>query len=34
MEPIIDRVYPLDEARKAEERLQEGQQFGKIVLEV
>jgi NADPH2:quinone reductase len=34
MEPIIDRVYPLDEARKAEERLQEGQQFGKIVLEI
>ncbi len=33
-EPVVDRVFPLDEAREAEERLQDGEQFGKIVLEV
>ena len=30
----IDRVYPLAEARQAEERMQEGVHFGKILLEV
>ncbi|MCB0201188.1 MAG: zinc-binding dehydrogenase [Caldilineae bacterium] len=30
----IDRVYPLAEARQAEERMQEGQHFGKILLEI
>jgi len=32
--PIIDHVYPLDEARDAFERLQNVEQFGKIVLEI
>ena len=30
--PIIDRVFPLREAAAAHQRLEEGQQFGKIVL--
>jgi NADPH:quinone reductase-like Zn-dependent oxidoreductase len=30
----IDQVYPLHEARQAEERMREGGHFGKIVLEV
>lgn len=30
----IDRVYPLREARQAEERMKEGEHFGKILLEV
>jgi len=30
--PAIDRVLPLDRAREAHERLEEGQHFGKIVL--
>jgi len=30
--PIIDRTYPLQDARWAQQRLQDGQQFGKIVL--
>lgn len=32
--PIIDRVYPLDEARDAFERMRNVEQFGKIVLEI
>ena len=32
--PIVDRVYPLAEARAAHERLEAGEQFGKIVLTV
>jgi NADPH:quinone reductase-like Zn-dependent oxidoreductase len=32
--PVIDRVYPLDEARAAHERLEAGEQFGKIVLTI
>ena len=31
--PVVDRVYPLQEARAAYERLSQGAQFGKIVLE-
>jgi NADPH:quinone reductase-like Zn-dependent oxidoreductase len=31
--PVVDRVLPLRDARVAHERLEEGQQFGKIVLE-
>ncbi len=34
MNPIVDRVFPLEEAQAAEERLQEAEQFGKIVLDV
>jgi NADPH:quinone reductase-like Zn-dependent oxidoreductase len=30
--PVIDRTYPLEEARAAHERLEAGDQFGKIVL--
>jgi NADPH:quinone reductase-like Zn-dependent oxidoreductase len=30
--PVIDAVYPLDEAREAFARMKEGAQFGKIVL--
>ena len=31
---VIDKVYPLEEAAKAFQRMEEGQQFGKIVLRV
>jgi NADPH:quinone reductase-like Zn-dependent oxidoreductase len=34
LRPIIDRVYPLDEAAAAETYLESGAQFGKVVLEV
>ena len=32
--PVIDRVYPLEEARAAHERLEAGEQLGKIVLKI
>jgi NADPH:quinone reductase-like Zn-dependent oxidoreductase len=32
IDPVIDVVMPLDSAREAHERLEEGRQFGKIVL--
>lgn len=32
LEPVIDRTYPLAEARAAHERLEAGEQFGKILL--
>jgi len=32
--PVIDKVLPLDEARAAHERLEAGEQFGKIVLSI
>ena len=32
--PIVDRVYPLAEARAAHERLEAGEQLGKIVLRI
>ena len=32
LRPVIDRVYPLDEVRQAEARLDRDEQFGKIVL--
>jgi zinc-binding alcohol dehydrogenase/oxidoreductase len=32
--PVVDSVYPLAEARKAHERLEAGEQFGKIVLRI
>jgi zinc-binding alcohol dehydrogenase/oxidoreductase len=32
--PVIDSVFPLAEARAAHERLESGEQFGKIVLEI
>jgi NADPH:quinone reductase-like Zn-dependent oxidoreductase len=32
LKPIIDSVLPLDRIREAHERLERGEQFGKIVL--
>jgi zinc-binding alcohol dehydrogenase/oxidoreductase len=32
--PIVDRVFPLAEARAAHEHLESGQQFGKVVLAI
>jgi zinc-binding alcohol dehydrogenase/oxidoreductase len=32
--PVVDMVFPLDEARAAHERLEAGEQFGKIVLSI
>ncbi len=32
LKPVIDRAYPLGEARQAQERLEKGEQMGKIVL--
>ncbi len=32
--PVIDRVFPFDQARAAFERLSKGEQFGKIVLTI
>jgi NADPH:quinone reductase-like Zn-dependent oxidoreductase len=34
LRPIVDRVYPLEQARAAYERLERGEQLGKVVLEV
>lgn len=34
LRPVMDRVYPLAEARAAQERLEQGEQLGKIVLEI
>ncbi len=34
LRPIVDRVYPLAEARAAFERLERGEQLGKIVVQV
>jgi NADPH:quinone reductase-like Zn-dependent oxidoreductase len=32
--PVVDRVYPLADARAAHERLEAGEQFGKVVLSI
>jgi len=34
IKPVIDKVYPLEEAAQAFQRMEEGKQFGKIVLRV
>ena len=34
MRPIVDRILPLDQAAEAHRRMEEGQQFGKIVLRI
>lgn len=34
LKPVVDRVFPLEEARKAHEYLARGEQFGKVVLRV
>ena len=33
-EPVVDSVFPLSEARAAHERMESGEQFGKIVLRI
>lgn len=34
LRPIVDRVFPLDQARAAFERLEQGERLGKVVVEV
>ncbi len=34
LRPVIDTVFPLEQARKAYQRLQDGEQFGKIVIKI
>ena len=34
LRPIVDRVFPLQEARAAFERLDQGEQLGKIAVQV
>jgi NADPH:quinone reductase-like Zn-dependent oxidoreductase len=34
LRPVLDRSYPLAEARLAQDRLEKGQQLGKITLEI
>ena len=34
LKPAIDRAYPLSEARQAQERLERGEQMGKIILTI
>jgi NADPH:quinone reductase-like Zn-dependent oxidoreductase len=34
MRPIIDQIFPLEAAAEAQRRLEEGKQFGKIVLQI
>jgi len=34
LRPIVDRVFPFSEARAAFERLERGEQLGKIAVEI
>jgi D-arabinose 1-dehydrogenase-like Zn-dependent alcohol dehydrogenase len=34
LQPVVDRIYPIEETRQAFERLQASQHFGKVVVEV
>jgi NADPH:quinone reductase-like Zn-dependent oxidoreductase len=34
IKPVVDTVFPLSEARAAHERLEAGEQLGKIVLRI
>jgi len=34
LKPVVDTVFPLADARAAQERMERGEQFGKIVLNV
>jgi NADPH:quinone reductase-like Zn-dependent oxidoreductase len=34
LRPVVDRVFPLARAREAFERLERGEQLGKIVIEI
>jgi zinc-binding alcohol dehydrogenase/oxidoreductase len=34
LRPVVDEVYPLDEVQAALERLDRGEQFGKVVVSI
>jgi len=34
LKPVVDSVFPLKDAAKAQERMEKSEQFGKIVLKV
>jgi NADPH:quinone reductase-like Zn-dependent oxidoreductase len=34
LRPVVDRVFPLAEAAAAHRRMNEGEQFGKVVLKI
>jgi NADPH:quinone reductase-like Zn-dependent oxidoreductase len=34
LRPVVDRTFPLEEAAAAQQHLEDGKQFGKVVLEV
>jgi zinc-binding alcohol dehydrogenase/oxidoreductase len=34
LKPLVDKIYPLNDIQQALQRMQQGEQFGKIVLEV
>ena len=34
LNPIIDKVYPLEKVREAEKYLSEGNQFGKVLINI
>ncbi|MCK5317887.1 MAG: zinc-binding dehydrogenase, partial [Anaerolineales bacterium] len=34
LSPVIDTVVPLEQAKKAYQRLHDGKQFGKIVIKI
>jgi NADPH:quinone reductase-like Zn-dependent oxidoreductase len=34
LKPIVDKVFPIDQAAEAERYLQEGKQFGKVLLKI
>ena len=34
LRPVVDRVFPLEEAPRAFERMEQAAQFGKIVLRI
>jgi D-arabinose 1-dehydrogenase-like Zn-dependent alcohol dehydrogenase len=34
LRPVVDRVFPFGEAREAFERLERGEQLGKIAIEI
>ncbi|TLZ79464.1 MAG: zinc-binding dehydrogenase, partial [Methanobacteriota archaeon] len=34
LKPVVDRVFPLEQARQAHEYLGRGEQFGKVVLSI
>ena len=34
LRPVIDRIFPLEETASAQQRLEQGEQLGKIILEI